>query len=215
MDFLQVVALFNDLPSSFKKTTAPYTQVIDGLATQLAAYTNGSDYTVSQLTIANARYGWLDVWGLIFGIPRNANESDYNYYNRIIAVLNAIVGTIPGVEFWLTFCFGSGTVTENVGGLGYSIQLPSSFSESQLEVFVTTFNYIRPIGVPFSYTNVADGMFLRTVNFLGGADKMIGAYFGAVYNYQPLPFSACQPSAVPLLPDLYLTDPTMNPSLAA
>jgi hypothetical protein len=215
MNFPQVVAQMQDLPASFKKTSQPYTSVIDALSTQLVDYTYGADNIAAQLSFSDARYGWLDCWGLIFGLPRNANESDFNYSSRIVAVLNAVVGTVPALTLWLEYCFGpGGIVKENTPNLGYSITLPPSYSQQQLTLFLTTFNRIRPAGVPFMFGSITNGTFIRTLNFTGGAPSVIGAYLGAVTNTVTAPIGASQPSAIPSLPDLYLTDPTLNPSLA-
>ena len=214
MDFLSVLSRLNALPSTFRRNSAPYTQIMDSLAWGVSLFTDTSDSTLSQVqTYANAVDGWLDVWGLLFGVPRNEDESNAVYSERIRATVQAWVGTLPAIEFWVNAYASGGVVVENANGLGYAITLPPTMTAAQVREFLFSLNRIRPLGVPFSVTQVGSGLFLGTDAFLG-MGSLAGAYLTGGTVPVPLPLNATTRNSVPLLPTLLLTDPTLNPSLA-
>src|SRR6185437_5327133 len=96
MDLLEILAVLNDLPDTFKRQGPPYTQLIDAFGFALATYTLGADATFDQTeTFLNATGDWLDIWGLLFNVPRNQNEADSSYRAGIQTINNAWVGTVP------------------------------------------------------------------------------------------------------------------------
>lgn len=209
MDLPAVLATLNDLPNTFKRPGVWYTQLMDVLAVSLAIYTNGEDATMAQVTAYdNVSGGWLDVWGLLFGIPRLAGEPDVVYQPRIKNTITAWVGTVPAVQFWLSLYIPGGTVQENPGG-GYNISVPGSFTLAQIQAFLVSFNRIRPVGVPFTISQAGLGLYLGTEEFLGDG-MVVGNYLTALSTPVGLVLSASTPNAVPLLPTLLLTDPTIN-----
>ena len=213
MDFAAVLAQLNDLPSTFSRSGAPYTQIIDSLASQLSLYTNGTDKILLQLNFANALGGWLDTWGLILDLPRQISEPDSHYALRITETVLAWVGTVPAIQAWLNMFAPGGTIVENVGAVGYVVNLPATLTASQIQAFFFTLIRIRPAGVPFTVNQIAGGLYLNTVNFLGEG-RMTGAYLYGPSLSAQLSLSATTNNAVAQLPDLYFIDPTLNPGLA-
>lgn len=211
MNFQAVQAVLNDLPPTFTKPTQPYTQVIDSQTSALTLYTQGADGIVSQSSFANVA-DWMDVWGVLFGVQRNTNEGNIPYAQRIVATLLAWVGTVPAIQAWIDLYAPGGSVVENDDGLGYVLNLPATLSRTALTNFLVSLGRIRPAGVPFTVQQVNTGLFLGTVNPLGGG-AMPGSYLVRGATTVPADISALTNSSVPLLPDLYLTDPTLNPGI--
>jgi hypothetical protein len=209
-----VQSQLNDLPATFTRPGAPYTQLIDALTGTLANYTEGAGAILNSLDFQNARYGWLDTWGLLFGITRNTNESDIPYAARITWFLNAWVGTISAIQAYIRFATGTGgAVLENSGG-GYAITLSVNLNTAQQIQFLQGLARIRPAGVPFTLSFLSAGTYLDTVNYITNAPSVMGAYLTNTTSV-PQWLGPNTNSALPLLPDLYLTDPILNPVFAS
>lgn len=210
MNFAAVQTLLNDLPATFTRPGAPYTQLVDAETAALVPYTLGADGMAAQAaSFANATDGWLDVWGLIAGVPRQDGEANTPYATRIGETLLAWVGTVPALQQWLDLFAPTGKITENASGLGYTITLPGSMTAAQADAFIATLNRVRPAGVPFTINGGNNGLFLGTVNFLGEG-RMQGAYLSTNASAAALNLSPVTNNAAPLLPTLYLTDPSLN-----
>lgn len=214
MNFLAVLASLNDLPDTFRKSAPPYTQIIDSLASSLALLTAGEDATINQVsTYGIAVDGWLDVWGLLFGVPRNQNEANTTYTTRIRNTVLAWVGTVPAIQAWMDVYAPGGTVTENSNGFGYVLTFPANMTQAQIRDFVQSLRRIRPIGVPFNGQQSGIGLFLGTDIFMG-LDQLAGSYLTGGLQSVGSNDGATTLSSQTLLPTLYLFDPTINPSLA-
>lgn len=211
MDFPAVEGQLNDLPNTFTRPTAWYTQLIDSVTMELSQFTLGEDATFTQVSSYGlAIDGWLDLWGLLWGVPRNDNEANSTYATRIQRTVLAWVGTLPGMRAWVNFYAPGGSVTENPDGLGYVLVLPSAMTLAQIIAFLASFNRIRPAGVPFTLFQSGSGPFLGTTEHLGQG-ILVGAYLPAGEVGSTLPIGAGTPNAAPLIPTLYMTDPTINP----
>lgn len=214
MDLPAVLAQLNDLPDTFKRKDAWYTQFVDAVATGASQYTLGIDEVFNQVTaFNNALGGWLDTWGLLFGVPRLENEADSLYEARIGNTVLAWVGTIPAIQTWINLYAPGGTVTENIGTAGYTINMPPSMTALQTQQFLQSLARIRPAGVPFNVQQTGSGLFLGTEEFLGDG-RAVGNYLTAGTSTTVLTLGATTLSAQPILPGCWLTDPTLNPSLA-
>ena len=214
MDFFTVLARLNDLPNTFTRNGPPYTQLIESIAVELATFTNAADATMSQVQIDDvALDGWLDVWGLLWGVPRLQNEANSTYNTRIDRTILAWIGTLPALQQWMNFYAPGGTVTENPSGLGYTLQFPATMTLFAIQAFLSALNRIRPAGVPFTIFQAGIGIYLGTETFLNiGAPK--GAYLTAGTVPVPLNIGDSTPNSFPLLPSLLMQDPVLNPSLA-
>ena len=214
MDFPAVEAQLNDLPNTFKRNGPPYTQLIDSFAAGLTLFTLGADATAMQVALFGfALDGWLDVWGLLFNIPRNQNEANAIYGTRIARTVLAWVGTVPAIQAWMNFYTPGGVITENFPNVGYTMTFPSSVPLAVINSFLITLNRIRPAGVPFIVLIGSSGLFLGTEEFTGQG-QVAGSYLtiGTTRLFPNL--NATTLSFEPILPTLYLVDPTLNPSLA-
>jgi hypothetical protein len=214
LDLPSVLARLNDLPRTFKREGPPYTLLIDSIGWQLAMFTLAADATSQRvLTFGAAFDGWLDVWGLLWGVPRQQNEANSSYSIRIARTVLAWVGTLPAIQAWLDFYAPGSVVTENLPAVGYVITFPASMTLAQITTFLLSLNRIRPAGVPFTVVQAVGGITLGTDIFLDtGAPK--GAYLSSAVNALALPIGPSTNNTSPLLPTVLFSDPTLNPSLA-
>lgn len=213
MNYAAVLRQLNDLPSTYLRAGNPFGQVQESQASAAARLTNASDALLAQTEIDTASDGWLDVWGLLFNISRLSDESDYNYRIRILATIMAWVGTIPALNAWIVLMTGkAGSVTENTPNVGYVIHLPAGISTAQIRAFAQTLGYVRPAGVPFTIVSETGGLYLDTDVFLDGR-RSWGNYLADGATPVDLGLSPVTNNATPLLPDLLLVDPTLNPGV--
>jgi hypothetical protein len=211
MDFPAVLATLNALPDTFKRQGPPYTQLIDSLASSLSLYTLGADATMGQVAnFNNAIDGWIDIWGLLFGIPRGQNQSNAAYKIAIQSILSAWVGTVPAIQAWMNLFVPGGTVTENSSGSGYTLQFSGTTTLAQIQAFLTLFNRIRPVGVSFQITQAGLGLYLGTEEFTGDG-RVVGNYLTSLSTSVGLLLGPSTPNSVPLLATLIVTDPTISP----
>lgn len=213
MDFPTILARLNDLPNTFTRQGAPYTQLMDSIALSLAEYSLSMDATTAQIQNFSGPPldGWLDVWGLLFGVPRNSNEANSSYSTRITRVVLAWVGTLPAIQAWVNFYAPGGSVVDNApSGVGYTITIPSTMTAQQILYFLTSLNRIRPVGVPFTVQQIVGGLFLGTDEFLG-LGLVQGSYLANGIITLSLPQGPSTANSVPIIPTLYIDDPTLNP----
>ena len=213
MQFPDVQATLNDLPDTFTSTTGVYPQLVDSWTTALALFTTSSDGIAAQADFNSAVGGWIDAWGLAFNIGRLATESDYIYRARIVALLNAIVGTLPAIQIWIALYAPGASVAVNDPLPGYTISLPLTITSLQYQQFFDGLQYIRPVGVPVIIAALRGGLFAGTTTF-AGLDTVMGSYLDTGTSVVSPPWSAVVNNASLRIPDLLLTDPVLNPSLA-
>jgi hypothetical protein len=215
MDFTDIQSQLDDLPPTFKRPDQTYRQWVDAWTAGLYRVTLAGDGTSTQLTFANAAYGWLDVWGLLFGIPRRLNEVNPNYAKRIAFEVLAGAGPPAQIALWISIVYNVNVqVVENLPNVGYTLIFPASVNPDDIDGIINSLAYVRPAGVPITAVYQQNrGTFLETINFFD-APSVIGAYLAGGLTQLGFTINASTNNALPLLPDLYLTDPTLNPSLA-
>lgn len=215
MDFPAVQAVLNDLPDTFKRIGTPYTQFIDALTSALSLYTIASDSLVAQQNFNNAVYGWLDVWGLLCGVPRRPNEADSVYRARIKNTILSWHATPLAMITWLQVIEGlTATISEGFPAVGYTITLPPTLTAAQILAVLINFAYVRPAGVPFALGSSIGGLFQDTINYQG-AERVTGSYLGQPTSLGSIGIPASTNNFVAQLPDLLFTDPNINPNLPA
>ena len=215
MNFPAVLAQLNDLPSTFKPAGGWYDLLIDlWLLEQRYSPTVPMLLMQQVLDFTNAIDGWIDFWGLLFGVPRNTNEGNIPYATRITETVLAWVGTLPAMQVWINLFAPGGSVVENSSGLGYVITMPAAMTLTQITSFVVSLGRIRPAGVPFTLMQSGLGIYLGTEAFLGDG-VTLGTYLSSGSAPSLIGLNATTTSAQPLLPTLWLSDPLLNPLLAA
>lgn len=217
MNFHQVQTQLENLPPTFLRQTSPFTQYMDALTAGMLRVTAPIDNIMAMVTqFSNARYGWLDIWGLLFNVSRFPNEADSVYLNRIQYEVTAGGGTPVGIAKWIAAVWGVQVeVLENLPSVGYQIIFPATLTTLQIQTILNSLVRIRPAGVPITIAAQSpDGLYLQTINFLGAAD-VTGAYLSASAVLSTVILNVSTNNTSPTLPDLFLTDPSLNPSLAA
>ena len=213
LDPAGIIKQLNDLPYTFRRPGLPYTATIDAHMSGLRSFTSAIESVFANLDLGAAQFGWLDVIGMLFGIPRTNHMADSLYRNIIQETLAAWVGTGPSIEAWGLITLGQlVTVIWNQNVLGYTIYIPPGISTVQIDYLLSTLNRVRPAGVPFNVSTPTPGLYLDTVNYMGEA-WMPGAYLVDPTIPDPVPNGGATDSAQPLLPDYFLSDPTLNPQL--
>jgi hypothetical protein len=184
------------------------------VASAKALFTLGADGTVAQvLGFSPAPLdGWLDTWGLLFGIPRQTPESNANYAARLSETVLAWVGTLPAVQVWVDLFATGGTIVENPT-VGYIVNFPAGMSSQQVAAFLASFNRIRPVGVPFQIFQMAAGLILDTDAFLGSGSRVAGDYLTAGVRALPFLQGPVTLSAKRMLSAYLIFDPVLNPGL--
>ena len=216
MNFAQVQKQLENLPPTFLRNSTPFTQYMDALTAGMLRGAAPIDNMMAMVSnITNARYGWLDVWGLLFNVPRFVNEQDANYLARIQYEVTAGGGTPVGICKWILAVWGVSTeVLENLPSVGYQVIFPATLTTLQIQTILNSLIRIRPAGVPITIGALSpDGLYLQTINFFGASD-VTGAYLAAGSVVSTVFLNVSTNNTTPLLPDLFLTDPTLNPSLA-
>lgn len=217
MNFTQIQTILNDLPSTFKRAgTNPFLQYIDSITAALTRGGLGSDGMAAEgLNFKVAQYGWLDTWGAIFNVVRQQSQADENYLTQINYTVNVQGGTPVQIIRWFLIVYGIiVSIQENIPNLGYVLTFPPTVGSAQLIQLLTSLAYVRPAGVPFTVNLEAVGTYLETINFLN-APRVTGAYMSSNAIGSVLGIPSSTNNAPSLLPDLFLVDPTLNPSFAA
>lgn len=212
MDFGQAQKQLLDLPATFRRQGNPFAQLIDAMSAAMARLTVPADGTVAQGNFSQAAYGWVDVWGLLFNIARGANTPDQTYKNQIQYAVNARGGPPLAITAWINTIFGIQVqLIEKNPNLGYTLIFPATLTTFQIRQILASIAYVRPAGVPFDVETSNIGTYLTTVNFIS-APKITGAYLSGGITELPLGLGATTNNSPPSLPDLYLTDPALNPT---
>ncbi len=212
MNFFDVLKQLADQPATYLRPGTTFAQLSDTSAVPAADFTSSADMIAAQInSFSSAQWGWLDVWGLLLGIQRAQNEADSSYSTRIVATVLAFVGTTPAIEIWGQFVFGQPVTVSDRTPVGYTITLPNGVTTAAINAFVVSLSRIRPAGVPFNLVQQDGGLFLDTINYTD-THRVEGSYLDDSVTAVPLVVSASTQNAQPLLPDIYLTDPGLNPS---
>lgn len=168
MDLYPQLRQITDLPPTFLRNDQTFKQLMAAFS---AALTLGAESNKSVL--ANTNYqatdnGWIDVWADLAGISRRFQESDNSFKPRLPNMLLAARDSPVAIELWLQLIEGVvGTVTQKLPAWGYTITLPATLTNSQIQQIVNDLAYVRPAGMPFNIDISTGGTYLDTVNYLG------------------------------------------------
>lgn len=216
MELQTVQSQLTDLPRTFLRPNLTFTRWIAALTAGLSRYTESMDNTLDQVVLFDdAKFGWLDIWGLLFGVARLANESDVRYSPRIPYVVTAGGGPPVAICTWIKRVWNVETqIQETLGtGVGYTLQFLTPVTDAQAILILQSIARVRPAGVPFIVLDSAgNGIYLDTINFLDTAPDVTGAYLAETGVGAAPGVGATTNNAEPLLPDLLLIDPTLNPA---
>lgn len=209
MNFLTVLSRLTSLPGTFLRSDSTFESWEDAQTFQLSEFCTTVDALVPMAVFQTSAWGWVDVWGELFGIPRNPNEANQTYFARIQFTLQFPVGSAYAISTYSTAYWGQPVSVVESSGVGYSIQLPSGINPAGIPQYIIDLERIRPAGVPFTLNQLSEYTFLNTGKYLSGT-RDAGAYLGG--GLQSLGFTIPEPiiNSQPILPTLLVTDPLLN-----
>jgi hypothetical protein len=215
MQFADVKNRLDDLPPTFKRNGSNY-QAFDWSQTAaLFRYTNAVDGLMGQLNFKQAVGPWLDAWGKLFSIARNVDESDDAYHNRITMTLLAGRCTPNAILVYLHTLGISATIEEDLINCAFHLQFTAPLTSAGFQSLAQNMAAVRPAGVPFlPFQVLQGGLYVGTVDFLD-APKVTGAYLDSPLKSFTPTIAQSTDNSVPLLPTLWLSDPTLNPGLVS
>lgn len=209
MQFLDVLNQLQDLPATFKRTGPVFSALENSFGLSLSAYTVGSDGIMSQLNFQNAEFFGLDIWGNIFGVPRNLNEADATYKLRITNTLESWFCTIPGILRYLSEVY---SITATIAESGASWTLTFSTPSFSPLVIIDNLNLIRPAGVPFNVELLSGGLYLDTINYVGSW-RVTGSYITSPYSSYAFTIPSTTNNSLALFPSSLISSPLLSLSL--
>ena len=198
--------VFSSLPPLFQAENS----ILQGEVISFQPFVDGVLGLSNQININTANYGWLSLWGGLFGIPRNPNESDSFYRQRILSTLQTSVGTLFSIATLGQTIFGQTiTVTDQPGVLGYKIILPANATPTQISLFQDNLAKVRPVGVPFSLYQLIGKKNIDTTFFVSGLEN--DAYYLNTSTVSlPLSISDYYINSTASFPVNLLTDPLLS-----
>jgi hypothetical protein len=213
MNFQTVQSQLENLPNTYLRPGTPFTQWMDSITAGLTRDTGALDQISIQISdFINSRFGWVDIWGLLFNVPRFPNEPDQYYIARIAYEVMAGGGPPVAICAWVLAVWRINIqIIENLPAVGYKVIFPATLTTLQIEQILNSLVRIRPAGVPITIAaQSVDGLYLQTINFCGAAD-VTGAYLADQASTATVTLNESTNNTPPSLPDLFLTDPTLNP----
>jgi hypothetical protein len=215
MQFADVKARLDDLPRTYTRLGPNYTAFDLAQTAALFRYTNASDGISNQLIFKQAVGPWLDVWGKLFGIVRNTNESDDAYQNRITFTLLAGRCTPNAILIYLQTLGITATLEEDFVNCAFHLQFTAPLTTAGFLALAQNMAAVRPAGVPFlPFQVLQGGLYVGTIDFLN-APRVTGAYLDQPLKSFTPTIAQSTDNSVPLLPTLWLSDPTLNPGLVS
>jgi hypothetical protein len=215
MQFADVKARLDDLPRTYTRLGPNYQTFDTAQSAALFRYTNASNGIMNQLIFKQAVGPWLDAWGRLFGIPRNTNEPDDVYQNRITYTLLAGRCTPNAILIYLQTLGISATLEEDFVNCAFHLQFTAPLTTAAFTSLAQNMASVRPAGVPFlPFQVLQGGLYVSTIDFVN-SPKVTGAYLDQPLKSFTPTIAQSTDNSVPLLPTLWLSDPTLNPGLVS
>ncbi len=215
MDWSQVQARLYDLPPTYLRSGNIFTWLQNSYAAGLTWFTQSMDGLALQYDFNSAQGNWLNVWGSLFNLPSQSTETDTTYRNRIKFTLQLGRTTPVAIQLYTQDALGyQNSVSEDFTTVSWSMTLTSPITSNAYTTLANNLGVVRPAGVPFLPIYIpSGGLYLGSINYLG-APSVTGAYLvESTSSVLPI-ISPNTAPAQSTLPTTYLTDPTLNPSLA-
>jgi hypothetical protein len=215
VDFAAVQYYLNDLPPNFKRSGPTFQWWQNSLGTGITQWTSAVDGVMSQTSFVAAQWAWLDLWGNLFNVIRESDQTDKNYKSAIQNMLMSRGATPVTLRYYMDWRYGvSSTVDENFTDTSWSLNINNVFPGGNYDKLASNLGQFRPSGVPFAPFYIATGgNYLSTVNFLG-ASRVPGSWLTSAKVSQAFTLNAGTTNSVAKIPTTFLTDPTLNPGLA-
>lgn len=211
MDFQQTEQILSNLPQPFSRFGPIFNAILLGFTIACARNNVAIDSINNNIYTNNAKWGWLDAFGQLYGILRNQYETDPQYRQRLIGTLTAPHGTPLAISQFIKLALGlNTTVTEDFLSPSYTINFVTPVSTNTLQNVANTILWVRPAGVPFlPLYQQSGGLYLSTMNFLRGT-KVSGSYLSQPHTNLNITIPASTPNPICILPTTYFNDPFIN-----
>lgn len=215
MNFQQTYQILSDLPQPFTRFGSIFNAILLGFTIACARNNISIDAINQNIYTNNARWGWLDAFGQMYGVLRNQYETDPQYRTRLIGTLTAPHGTPLSISQFIKLALRISTyITENFSTPSFTVNFNTPVNSNTLQNIANTILWVRPAGVPFlPLFSSSGGLFLFTLNYLNGT-KVTGSYLSNPHISGNVTISAGTPNPICTLPTTYFTDPFINPTLA-
>lgn len=224
MDQFSIYQRVGDLPATFKRENQVFLQWIDSLVAALLLYCQAADNLQGvQTNFEQASNGWLDIWGELCGVKRRDNESNSVYQQRISETLLAPRDSAVAIVQWIKIIenLDVQVVELSPQNVGYNIIFPPTQLAATVNRILANIVYVRPAGVPFYAFFSQGSIYLDTINYLANGyslnpaiGRVTGAYLGGTGIPTGFTIASSTNNTVSLLPNLFFSDPTLNPALA-
>ncbi len=218
MTYDDVLTQITTLPSTYLRSGAIFEDLMSSFAFSISRYTNSADALQAMLNIETMDYKWLNLIGIITGINRLNNETISQYRTRIQSIIAESQGTpvsileyLQGIGINSTYSdYFSGPGVFGTSGYTLDIETPSS----NYNGIAVSLARVRPAGVPFAFNVLNGGFYVDSINFVEAWD-VTGAYLVNPYTNldYTIPTTTNNNNSLGI-PTTFLTDPTINPSLA-
>lgn len=208
MDWNAVKARFDDLPTAYSRPGNTFQWIKNAVIASITLGTQSTDGITNQLNFQNAQGGWLNVWGQLFNLVRNNDESDVSYKARIQFTLKLGRTTPAAIQSYVTNALRvNATVSEDLADAIWKLTFSSNLTTAQYLSTAKDLAVVRPAGVPFLPMYVPQGgSYLGTINYIG-APAVTGAYLiNATTKVSPNIGGTTNP-AQPSLPTTFLSNP--------
>lgn len=208
MDWQDTYNIMSDLPDTFQRFGPIYKAILLGFVVSLARNNISIDQFAQNLTVFNAKWGWLDVYGKLYGILRNQYETDPQYRTRLQGTLSAPHGSPLAISQFIQLALSLKTyITENFTDVNYQINFNTAVNTNTLQQVANAINWVRPAGIPFlPLYQQTGGLFLDTINFFNVL-HVSGTYLAQPHINANVTIAANTDNPISLLPSTYLTDP--------
>lgn len=213
MTYAEALRILLTIPATFRRTGANYAAWQASQMAAIGRFVEADSNIVAQIGGLNAATAkWLDVFGILFSVVRNSGERDMAYSGRIYETCQARRVTPEAIEVFLAFTLGAtATVTESFPSVGYALSVSKSLIADDEKALDTALDWVRPVGVPYSY-GISFGALYLTSGTFRGLSRSYGSYL-TPGTKKVSPLSGGTTNGLPsTLPTTFLTDPLLNAS---
>jgi hypothetical protein len=218
MQWSDILVRLNDLPATFTRKTPtglPFAWWQNAATAGLYKYTNAADGLLQQADFSSAVGRYIDLFGDICNIPRHDLELDGAYFQRILFTIDLEGGSPTSIASFIQVSENAeATITENFSACSWSASIFSGGGNTSLQQVFKDLASVRPAGVPVNVSVNKGGLYLGTSNYIGKW-RVTGSFLSAPVTPASLTLPSTTNNATPSLPTLFMSDPTINPSLAA
>ena len=214
MNYSDVYTQITTLPPTYLRPGQTFAGLMSSFAYGVSRFTESVDFMMqSNSSLATMDALWLEMVGNIVSVPRNNNVTTSQYLTQIQTIVAEVQGTPVSLVRFLSLQNISVTYSDKFSGpgdfstIGYNLAFETPVSN--YDQIALSLKRVRPAGVPFTFSTISGGLYLNTINYIGGYD-VTGYYLLSPFNNIPFTIPETTNNAFVNLPTRYLTDPYVN-----